>query len=116
MQGKIPMSNFSCTVKNPKIDKKFNASLIKAMINKNNDGKKNPLFVATNIDMPKRQYKSTRYDLYPKEKKSNENESINEVLTIQKITVHINKTQTYINVENFGREYMNLLSKKRKKL
>ena len=51
-----------------------------------------------------------------KEKKSNESESINDVLTIQKITVHINKTQTYINVENFGKEYMTLLNKKRKKL
>ena len=71
LQRNAPMSNFSCTVKNPKIDKKFNPLLIKAMINKN-ENKKNPLFVATNIDIPKKQYKLTHHDLYPKEKKSNE--------------------------------------------
>ena len=70
----------------------------------------------SNINLEEEKEEKEEKNKEKEEDKYNENGSINNILSIQKITVHINKNQTYINVENFGKEYMSLLNKKRNKL
>ena len=49
----------------------------------------------------------------PISRKSSNSGNINDKFKIQRISVYINKNQTYINVEKFSKEEMNLLCKKR---
>ena len=70
----------------------------------------------SNINLEEEKEEKEEKNKEKEEDKNNENGPINNILSIQKITVHINKNQTYINVENFGKEYMSLLNKKRNKL
>ena len=49
----------------------------------------------------------------PISRKTSNSRNINDKYKIQRISVYINKNQTYINVEKFSKEEMNLLCKKR---